>query len=162
MASKQTYECYVCKKAGFADVRVYRDGKTEDGKTIYKNTDMTAHQHKQGEQQQTDAPKFSQSKNLNTNSTQESQQEALLTRVTEESVQRGITASKLFSDLCVEVEGIGVDVNQTRITLENLVSRIDRMQDDIALILKIVYAQTEKQKQQDDHDQNHHTLLDNR
>lgn len=47
MASKQTYECYVCKRNGFADVRVYLDGKAADGKTIYKNEDMTPHQHKQ-------------------------------------------------------------------------------------------------------------------
>jgi hypothetical protein len=46
MASKQTYECYVCKRNNFPDVRVYLDGKTEDGKTIYKNPDMTSHIHK--------------------------------------------------------------------------------------------------------------------
>lgn len=51
MASRQTYECYVCKRNGFADVRVYLDGKTEDGKTIYKNEDLTPHQHKQANQQ---------------------------------------------------------------------------------------------------------------
>jgi hypothetical protein len=50
--SKQTYECYVCKKNGFADVRVFLDGKTEDGKTIYKNEDLSAHQHKQQVKQQ--------------------------------------------------------------------------------------------------------------
>jgi hypothetical protein len=46
MASKQTYECYVCKRQGFENVRVFLDGKTEDGKTIYKNEDMSAHVHK--------------------------------------------------------------------------------------------------------------------
>jgi hypothetical protein len=46
MASKQTYECYVCKRNGFPDTRVYLDGKTDDGKTIYKNEDMSAHSHK--------------------------------------------------------------------------------------------------------------------
>jgi hypothetical protein len=46
MASKQTYPCYVCKRNGFEDVRVYLDGKTEDGKTIYKNEDMSSHKHK--------------------------------------------------------------------------------------------------------------------
>jgi hypothetical protein len=51
MASKQTYECYVCKRNGFTDVRVYLDGKTEDGKTIYKNEDMSPHNHKQLSQQ---------------------------------------------------------------------------------------------------------------
>lgn len=52
MASKQTYECFVCKKNGFPDTRVYLDGKTEDGKTIYKNEDMTPHQHKQQQEKQ--------------------------------------------------------------------------------------------------------------
>jgi hypothetical protein len=51
MASKQTYECYVCKKNGFTDTRVFLDGKTSDGKTIYKNPDMTPHQHKQQQHQ---------------------------------------------------------------------------------------------------------------
>ncbi|MGE5662094.1 MAG: hypothetical protein ACM3X1_07595 [Ignavibacteriales bacterium] len=51
MASKQTYECYVCKRNNFPGVRVYLDGKTEDGKTIYKNEDMSPHQHKRQQQQ---------------------------------------------------------------------------------------------------------------
>lgn len=51
MASKQTYECYVCKRNGFTDVRVYLDGKTEDGKTNYKNEDMSPHNYKQLSQQ---------------------------------------------------------------------------------------------------------------
>ena len=52
MASRNTYECFMCKKAGFPDTRVYLDGKTEDGKTVYKNEDMSPHQHKQGNGQQ--------------------------------------------------------------------------------------------------------------
>ena len=52
MASRNTYECYVCKKNNFPGVRVYLDGKTEDGKTVYKNEDMSAHAHKQQKQQQ--------------------------------------------------------------------------------------------------------------
>lgn len=52
MASKQTYECFVCKRNGFPDTRVYLDGKTEDGKTVYKNEDMSPHQHKQQAKQQ--------------------------------------------------------------------------------------------------------------
>ena len=52
MASKQTYECYVCKRNGFPETRVYLDGKTEDGKNIYKNEDMSAHSHKQHQQPQ--------------------------------------------------------------------------------------------------------------
>ena len=52
MASKQTYECYVCKRNGHGDVRVYLDGKTDDGKTIYKNIDMSPHVHKPQQQQE--------------------------------------------------------------------------------------------------------------
>jgi hypothetical protein len=52
LASKQTYECFVCKKNGFADTRVYSDGKTEDGKTVYKNPDMSPHVHKEQQQNQ--------------------------------------------------------------------------------------------------------------
>jgi hypothetical protein len=44
--SKQTYECYVCQKRGFSNVRVYLDGRDANGKTIYKNEDMSPHQHK--------------------------------------------------------------------------------------------------------------------
>jgi hypothetical protein len=73
MASKQTYECFTCKKAGFPDTRVYLDGKTADGKTIYKNEDMTPHQHKHSS-----APKFIQNMNSTTSSTQESQQQEQL------------------------------------------------------------------------------------
>jgi hypothetical protein len=52
----KSYDYYVfqnvtCKKAGFPNVRVYLDGKTEDGKTIYKNEDSTPHQHKTRQQQ---------------------------------------------------------------------------------------------------------------
>ena len=50
MASKQTFECFVCKRNGFPETRVYLDGKTEDGKTIYKNEDMSPHQHKRQQQ----------------------------------------------------------------------------------------------------------------
>jgi hypothetical protein len=42
MASKMTYECFVCKKNGFPDTRVYLDGKTED---------MSPYKHKQQGQQ---------------------------------------------------------------------------------------------------------------
>jgi bifunctional ADP-heptose synthase (sugar kinase/adenylyltransferase) len=52
MATRSTYECFACKKGGFENVRVFLDGKTEDGKTIYKNEDMTPHQHHLKEQQQ--------------------------------------------------------------------------------------------------------------
>jgi hypothetical protein len=50
MASKQTYECYVCRSNGFENIRVYIDRKTEAGKIIFKNPDMSPHIHKQGQQ----------------------------------------------------------------------------------------------------------------
>jgi hypothetical protein len=51
MASKQTYPCFACRKAGF-QVLVFLDGKDEQGKTIYKNLDMTPHQHRITNQQE--------------------------------------------------------------------------------------------------------------
>lgn len=44
--AKQTYECYLYKRNGFPRSRVYLDGKTQDGRTVYKNEDMSPHQHK--------------------------------------------------------------------------------------------------------------------
>lgn len=52
MASKQTYPCFQCRKSGFDNVMVYLDGRDSSGKTIYKNEDMTPHQHKQKQEQQ--------------------------------------------------------------------------------------------------------------
>ena len=43
--SKQTYEYYRCRDNGFPNTRVFLDGKTENGKTIYRNEDLTPHQH---------------------------------------------------------------------------------------------------------------------
>jgi hypothetical protein len=45
MASRKTYECFVCKRQGFDNVQVYLDGKDADGKTKYLNEDMTVHTH---------------------------------------------------------------------------------------------------------------------
>jgi hypothetical protein len=56
MASKQTYECFVCKRNGYPETRVFLDGKDENGKTIYKNEDMSPHQHKQRQVQQQQQP----------------------------------------------------------------------------------------------------------
>ena len=45
--SKQTFECFVCKKQGFTNERVYLAGKDSNGRTIYLETDgVTAHRHK--------------------------------------------------------------------------------------------------------------------
>jgi hypothetical protein len=85
--SKQTYECYVCKRNGFPDTKVYLEGKTEDGKTIYKNEDMSSHNHKQ-----------------RAYSGQNNARESSSFRVSDESVQRGITAFTMMSNLSILLE----------------------------------------------------------
>lgn len=45
MASKQTYPCFACRKAGY-EIPVYLDGKDEQGHTKYLNEDGTKHVHK--------------------------------------------------------------------------------------------------------------------
>jgi hypothetical protein len=72
MASKQTYECFACKRNGFPDTRVYIDGKTEDGRTIYKNEDMSPHTHKlQSQQQSQQGEQASKSTTIVTQATKE-------------------------------------------------------------------------------------------
>jgi hypothetical protein len=44
MASRKTYTCFVCQKAGH-EVQVYLDGKDDQGHTKYLNDDMTRHTH---------------------------------------------------------------------------------------------------------------------
>lgn len=44
MASKMTYPCFACKKAGF-EVQVFLDGKDKHGRTKYLNEDGTNHTH---------------------------------------------------------------------------------------------------------------------
>jgi hypothetical protein len=44
-ASKQTYPCFACRKAGY-EIPVYLDGKDEQGRTKYLNEDGTKHFHK--------------------------------------------------------------------------------------------------------------------
>jgi hypothetical protein len=44
MASKQTYPCFACRKAGH-EVQVFLDGKDEQGRTKYLNEDGTKHTH---------------------------------------------------------------------------------------------------------------------
>jgi hypothetical protein len=44
MASRRTYTCFVCQKAG-QDVQVFLDGKDEQGRTKYLNEDGTRHTH---------------------------------------------------------------------------------------------------------------------
>jgi hypothetical protein len=45
MASRKTYECFVCKRQGFDNIQVYLDGKDAEGKTKYLNEDMNVHTH---------------------------------------------------------------------------------------------------------------------
>ena len=52
MASRKTYPCFVCQKAGHDEVLVFLDGKDEQGRTKYLNEDGTRHTHL-GSQQQT-------------------------------------------------------------------------------------------------------------
>jgi hypothetical protein len=46
MASKQPFECFVCKNNGFPAVMVYLAGKDEQGKAIRQEADGSPHQHK--------------------------------------------------------------------------------------------------------------------
>jgi hypothetical protein len=44
MATKSTYPCFACRKAGF-EVQVFLDGKDDQGRTKYLNEDGTRHYH---------------------------------------------------------------------------------------------------------------------
>lgn len=57
MASKQTYPCFACRKAGH-EVQVFLDGKDEQGRTKYLNEDGTRHTHlgSSSQQQQQQQP----------------------------------------------------------------------------------------------------------
>ena len=47
MASKQTYECFVCKSNGYPGVLVYLAGKDDQGRAIRLEDDgVTPHTHK--------------------------------------------------------------------------------------------------------------------
>ena len=45
MASRKTYPCFACQKAGHDEVQVLLDGKDEQGRTKYLNEDGTRHTH---------------------------------------------------------------------------------------------------------------------
>lgn len=45
MASRKTYPCFACEKAGHDNVQVYLDGKDDQGRTKYLNEDGTRHTH---------------------------------------------------------------------------------------------------------------------
>lgn len=55
MASKQTYPCFACRKAGH-EVHVFLDGKDEEGRTKYLNEDGTRHTHLRSSLQQQQQP----------------------------------------------------------------------------------------------------------
>jgi hypothetical protein len=130
MASRNTYPCYICIKNGFADVRVYLDGKTADGKTIYKNEDMSPHIHKQH------APEFRQRVNSNTSSMQESQPQ----QPAQEQQQPTELSLKLI-----------------HARIDRVVQLLESQNHIFALLLDP--QQREKLKQYEDH-YNPHTLLD--
>jgi hypothetical protein len=46
MASKQPWECFVCKSNGFAGTMVYLAGKDEQGRAIRLEADGSPHIHK--------------------------------------------------------------------------------------------------------------------
>jgi len=106
MASKQIYECYVCKRNGFPDTKVFLDGKTEDGKTIYKNPDMSPHLHKQQGKQQPQQ--------------QVQEKDNPIAPVSDESVDRGISAFTMMTDLIRLVE-------QTQKLLVTMDAKLDRL-----------------------------------
>jgi hypothetical protein len=116
MASRNSYQCFVCKKNGFADVMLFLDGKTADGKTIYKNEDMSPHVHKRQQQQQGNSEPQSAE-----------QRSSVLEKVAEESIQKGITAQKKFEDLVLTVEGMSNDVNATRTSLEKFEDKVNHI-----------------------------------
>jgi hypothetical protein len=46
MASRRTYECFQCRDKGFPNVQVFLDGKDDQGKTKYLESDgQTRHIH---------------------------------------------------------------------------------------------------------------------
>jgi hypothetical protein len=148
MASKQTYPCYVCKKAGYDNVRVYLDGRTADGKTIYKNEDMTPHVHKSSNNSSTVSGKTAQTE-TDTSSTQPKQQPR------DESSEWGnLTHSELVTKVLAEYG------------MAEIIHRMEELDVKIEYLTKLVYVQTQllqekKSKQQEDF-QKDRNLLDNR
>ena len=55
MASRKSYPCFACQKAGYDDVMVLLDGKDEQGRTKYLNEDGTKHTHLGSSSQQPQA-----------------------------------------------------------------------------------------------------------
>jgi hypothetical protein len=51
MASRKTYTCFVCQKAGH-EVQVFLDGKDEQGRTKNLNVEGTKHTYLESSQQQ--------------------------------------------------------------------------------------------------------------
>ena len=81
MASKQTYPCFVCRKAGH-EVQVFLDGKDELRRTKYLSEDGTKHTHLG-------------SSSSSTSSHQQQQQIDNSTTVVSESTQLRIMNAKL-------------------------------------------------------------------
>lgn len=128
MASKVTYECFVCKKNGFPDTRVFLDGKDENGKTIYKNEDMTAHQHKQKQNNVTSDSKIEVTSNYQQSGTSQQPQQS------QEHESRGMNAATQ------------AQVQDSQIA--EILSKLQGLSDQISHLTKLVYAQTQQQEQQ--------------
>jgi hypothetical protein len=141
MAGRQTYPCFACRKAGH-EVQVFLDGKDGQGRTKYLNEDGTGHTHYYQQEQQQQQQQYQyhdeeggssfEIESLQERQKEEQREEQLeeqtyLAKVTDESVKRGITALKLFSDLALQVEGIGIDCNQTRVILEDVQKKLDKL-----------------------------------
>jgi hypothetical protein len=149
MASKQTYECYVCRRNGLENVRVYLDGKTEDGKTIYKNEDMTPHAHK-----------LKQSINLSTGSTQESGHLGANHSQNSSSGHLGKSVPQNSSSQPQQQQSSKTIVTQAT-KEERILTQLNDLNIKIDHLTKLVYTLSQQQKPEEQHN-NPHTLLDNR
>jgi hypothetical protein len=89
MASRKTYTCFVCQKAGH-EVQVFLDGKDEQGHTKYLNEDMTKHTH------------LGSSSNLQ--QPPQSQQQASTTIVTQSTKEDRIL--NLLGDLTIKINRV--------------------------------------------------------
>jgi hypothetical protein len=99
MASKSTYPCFACRKAGY-EIPVYLDGKDpETGKTKYLNEDGSKHEHKRN----------------------------LLEKPSEESVTRGMTAFEHMTYLIGMAEQTQKQVEQIHNLLASIDGKLDRL-----------------------------------
>lgn len=117
--TSQKYFCFKCRDNGFPNEEVVFSGKDEQGKTIYKNPDMTPHQHKQQQVR----------KNLSPLS--ETQQQPKTEY--DKSVDNGISAFSMMTSLIRLVE-------QNQKLLVTMDDKLDRL-------LNLVYAQQQQSQE---------------